>query len=189
MCFQRCREKEEKQGTPAETAQVSEVDPGQAGCPGAVTGLHKGVSCPVKTLHWKELEGLPGGVDTTREYLTGGSHLPHVPLLHELAVRRQPALSGMLCDRSGKDRTEHPLQVRSDTASMTQVFGRAHRPMYQIYQCTQYPAGSDRSASCSLQYWGTTETWTKDGQENAVRLVITVKFLLWLENAVQEIDN
>lgn len=111
---------------------MSEVDPGQAGCPGAVTGLHQGVSCPVKTLHWKELEGLPGGVDTTREYPTGGSHLPHVPLLQERAVRCRPARSGMLCDRSGKDRTDHPLQVRSDTASTTQVFGRA------IYQGTKY---------------------------------------------------
>lgn len=61
MCFQRRREKEEKQGTPAETAQVSEVDPGQAGCPGAVTGLHQGVSCPVKNTALKRAGGAAWG--------------------------------------------------------------------------------------------------------------------------------
>lgn len=132
MCFQRCREKEDKQGTPAETAQVSEVDPGQAGCPGVnlqPQGCIRDGAALVK--HCRGEWALPGNI-SLEDLLPS-----HVPLLHELAERSQPALPGMLHDQSWEDRTDHPLQVRSDSASTTQEFGRANVPMYQIYQCTK----------------------------------------------------
>lgn len=144
-------------------------------------GLHQGVSCPVKTLLWKELEGLPGAVGTAREYLTGGSYPSITPPWTGREMPAGPVRDVAQAELEGQDRPSTAGELWHGWHDPGVWQGKCTKvsniPRYQMYQCTQYPAGCDTSASCSLQCWGTTETWTKEGQENLVRRMIRVKFL------------
>lgn len=173
MCFPRCMKKE-KQRIPAETAQVSELNLNSLCVKVPVMGLHWRASCLVKILHWRELQGLLGVVDTSREYLIGGPYLTRVPLAPWTGSEMP------LSPVRGPWRTMQ-LQARSDPATSVHVFGEGMHPNIQP-ALTNLPA-----ALCSAGAAG--ETCTKEGKGNPARLVTAVKFLPWLEGAVQEIYN
>lgn len=113
-----------------------------------VTGLQQSTNRLVKTPHWKKLPGLLGVVDTSREYLTGG---PSRSTMHATCfMNRQwdasQPLSGILHGLSWKDIKDHPAAGKVWHCCQNSGVWGGHAPWY--------PAGSDKSASCSLQCWG-----------------------------------
>lgn len=170
--------KRRKAGDTSRDTQVCEGDAEQAGCPGVL----------VKHCSGKSWRGCPAWGSG---HCQGISHW-RISSLHHTChsfMYQQPALSGMCHHQSWKDRMNTALQVRSDTAS-TGLAG-------QMYQCTKgtdapkvptYPTSSWLCHICQLLFavLGHYRDLAKEGQENPLRWVVTVKFLSQLENAVQE---